>query len=192
MSASAVIVFVKEPEAGKVKTRLAADVGHEKALEVYERLLAHTDSQSAHQNRFIFFSGNPDGINHFQGKDEWIAQSAGDLGERIAHAFSIVFSKGYSKVLIIGSDCPDLTTEIIDKALASLDENSACLGPAEDGGYYLLGLTKPMPELFTNMPWSTDEVAAITISRLDEQDLTLLPTLRDIDTVADLKAVGWE
>ena len=191
---AALIIFVKEPVPGKVKTRLAASIGNKAALEIYERLLGHTDHISSGFKRFIFYSGNPAMIEHFnKEEDTWIEQHDGDLGKRIAVAFNHVFDSGHHSAIIIGSDCAQLTADGIQHAVDGVEQGNTVLGPALDGGYYLLGLTKPSPQLFADMPWSTADVAQITRDRIIVQgeELMELPVLRDVDHEEDLNAIGW-
>lgn len=190
----ALIIFVRKPELGKVKTRLAATMGEEKALEVYVQLLEHTNqiSNSVNADKFVFY------FNKIEENDLWSSdtfvkklQSEGDLGEKMCSAFSTLFDEGYKQVVIIGSDCPQLTTEIIEDAFDMLQQNDAVLGPANDGGYYLLGIKKLYAVLFSNIKWSTDQVLSQTLAACDIAGLSngLLPELRDIDTEADLNSM---
>ena len=188
----AVIIFVRNPELGKVKTRLAKGIGEEKTLEVYIELLQHTCDVATKVDcdKFVYYS---DFINE---NDLWENEyfqkrlQAGEmLGDRMMLAFMELFQLGYSKLLIIGSDCPELTSFIIDDAFDMLDANDVVIGPSSDGGYYLLGLRKLIPELFTNKKWSTDTVLADTIKDTVRLRTTcvFLPELSDIDTVEDLQ-----
>jgi len=191
---AALIIFVKEPVPGKVKTRLAASIGDSAALDVYGRLLAHTDQISDGFKRYIFYAGNPEKIKHFsKANDIWEEQNAGNLGERMSAAFTFVFDQGHQGAIIIGSDCAQLAKEGIERAVDEVNEGRNVLGPALDGGYYLLGLPQHDPTLFVDMPWSTDRVAQITRERMIGQGKTPveLPTLRDVDYLEDLKAIGW-
>lgn len=194
MGHEALIIFVKEPQLGKVKTRLAATIGDITALDIYQRLLAHTDSISAGFERYIFVDGDPIKIGQFdQRSDHWVEQQGEDLGARMLHAFDHVLSQGHKKAVIIGSDCADLTNEHIRSGFDRIGPESMVIGPALDGGYYLLGLDKPYPELFQKMTWSNNEVASCTIKRATKLglDITSLEKLRDIDTEDDLMATGW-
>lgn len=184
------IIFVKNPVLGKVKTRLAADIGDERALEVYEQLLKITRNEAAKANctRHVFYSDeivsdawDDDSFNKF-------VQEGSDLGERMNNAFEQVFALGARKAIIIGSDCPGLTTEIIENSFCVLDEHDVAIGPAKDGGYYLLGMKKQLPFLFEGKKWSTDSVLSETIHDLKENRLSygMLIELSDLDTVKDL------
>ena len=185
------IIFIKNPELGHVKTRLAASVGDEKALAVYQRLLKITRDQTqlAPCIRHLCYS------NHVDENDDWDreyfhkhVQSDGDLGARMLGALQGAFNREAKKVVIIGSDCPEITTEIISDAFASLDKYDVVVGPAKDGGYYLIGMTCPLPMLFKNKKWSTDSVFSDTVLDLTKMGLThyRLKELSDLDTVSDL------
>ena len=186
----AIIIFVRNPELGKVKTRLAKEIGEEQALQVYTELLQHTHAITSQVDcdRFVFYT---DAINK---NDLWNVgfekrlQEGETLGDRMLLAFFDLFQQGYSKVIIIGSDCPELTSFIIEDAFDKLYTSDVVIGPSTDGGYYLLGLTKLVPPLFTNKQWSTDTVLADTINDIDHlrKSYSLLTELSDIDTADDL------
>ncbi len=188
---NAIILFVRKPEYGKVKTRLAADIGEEKALEIYEMLLQHTQSISAkvQAEKFVFYA------TEICEDDIWneykkFAQHGTNLGGRIEFAFKNIFAEHYENVMIIGSDCFELTNEIIEEAFSLLEKNEVVIGPAKDGGYYLLGMKKMYSTIFQNINWSTHEVFDQTLQKIKSLDLRygLLPVLRDVDTVQDLPA----
>ena len=189
----ALIIFVRNPQLGKVKTRLAATLGEEKALAIYQQLLAHTlvITKNCVAEKYVFYAGA------LAEKDQWeqegykqLLQQEGDLGEKMHHAFETVFSAGHQKVVIIGSDCIELTEALIAEAFHGLDKNDAVIGPANDGGYYLLGLKQIYAPLFLNKPWSTDAVYAATIKDFEAVQLSfsVLPVLIDIDTEEDWNA----
>ena len=192
---TALIVFVRHPELGKVKTRLAKVIGDEKALEVYRLLLDRTRQVTLSLNcrKFIYYA---DGIpEHDQWTDPGYTkrqQFGNDLGERMANAFRELFEQGFKRALIIGSDCYQLRTTILNDAIAFLDEQHAVIGPTFDGGYYLLGMNHFIPELFKDKAWSTAQVCEQTIGNLNElfQSFTLLEKLHDVDCEADLKISG--
>jgi rSAM/selenodomain-associated transferase 1 len=123
-----------------------------------------------------------------------IAQAGEDLGARMALAFADVFAQGYRRVLVIGTDLPTLPGSAFGEALTLLDAHDLVLGPARDGGYYLIGLRKPAPELFAGIPWSTDRVLALTQTKAAAAGLktALLPVRRDVDTLDDLLALIGE
>lgn len=191
MNKSLLIIFAKNPELGKVKTRLAATVGDEVALAIYFQLLRKTRevARSLDHDKVVYYS------NHLEKGDLWsedhfrkAVQLGGDLGERMKNAFTDAFDQGYERVCIIGSDCMDISAEIIEEAFGKLKNRDAVIGASEDGGYYLLGMSKLVPELFDNKAWSTDEVFIATLEdflRLG-LDHAELPVLNDIDTEKDL------
>lgn len=185
------IIFVKNPELGKAKTRLAATIGDESALEVYKRLLNRTRdiTQDVNADKVVFYNQFVDDQDLWHNDVyEKKLQIQGNLGEKMLNAFEWAFSSGYEQVCIIGSDCYDLTTEIIDGAFTSLQTNQAVIGPSEDGGYYLIGMSKFLPQVFKNKEWSTETVFSETIKDFEEGALSFetLTTLNDIDTEEDL------
>ena len=189
----ALIIFARNPELGKCKTRLAKTIGDEAALEIYKHLLLHTSNvaKSIAADRYIFYS------EAIQKKDIWDdgifkkkRQFEGDLGMKMEHAFSLIFQMGYDKVIIIGSDLLELKPKHINQAFQYLNTHDAVIGPAKDGGYYLLGLTRMHEFLFKNKSWSTPTVLEETLNDLSEKNIkfTTLETLNDIDTYDDLLA----
>ncbi|MGF7079116.1 TIGR04282 family arsenosugar biosynthesis glycosyltransferase [Mucilaginibacter sp. UYCu711] len=192
---TALIIFVRHPELGKVKTRLAKVIGDEKALEVYKLLLQHTRQITLPLNcrKFIYYA---DGVPEH---DSWTdpgytkrQQFGNDLGQRMANAFGELFEQGFKRVLIIGSDCYQLRTAILDDAIALLNGHHAVVGPTFDGGYYLLGMNHFIPELFKDKAWSTDQVYQQTIKDLNDlsQSFIMLDKLHDVDEAADLEVNG--
>jgi rSAM/selenodomain-associated transferase 1 len=188
----ALIIFVRNPVSGKVKTRLAATMGNEKALAVYRFLLSHTKNITENTSpvKFIYYA---DFINE---NDLWNGytkkmQQGNDLGERMKNAFETVLELGYKKVCIIGSDCYDLNATIITHAFKSLDLFDTTLGPATDGGYYLLGMQAPIKNIFDNILWSTDKVFTQTEKLIKQQQhsLHLLPALNDVDEEPDINFI---
>lgn len=195
LSTTALVIFVRNPICGQVKTRLAKDIGDERALEIYQQLLQHTlkITRNLGFRKFVYYA---DEVSDY---DLWSVpgftkrkQNGNDLGERMLNSFKELFDQGFTQIIIIGSDCLQLKTETLEQAVALLESNNAVIGPARDGGYYLLGLTKFYPDLFIDKPWSTDKVFAKTISDFKEQGISyaMLEELRDIDTVADLMDNG--
>lgn len=194
---NALIIFIKNPELGKVKTRLARTVGDVKALEIYLQLQEITHktileyAKEAPILPYLFYS------NFIDSDDKWPndfyvkkVQTGADLGERMLHAFQDVLKK-HQKACIIGSDCPTLSASIISQAFESLEDNAYCIGPSVDGGYYLLGINQTVETdidfLFENIAWSTENVLPETVKRIGEnnQKYVLLPTLNDIDDEED-------
>jgi len=191
----ALILFVRNPEIGKVKTRLARDIGDEKALMVYEKLLNRTLEVSLPIRcpKFVYYDEaiNPNDLWNVAGYVKKVQEGA-DLGERMFNAFKDLFYLGFEKVLIIGSDCFDLKTEIIGDGFKLLNTNKVVIGPATDGGYYLMGMNMLIPDLFFDKAWSTDQVMEQTINELRRMSISygLLPELNDIDDIEDLRASG--
>ncbi|MGH7889035.1 MAG: TIGR04282 family arsenosugar biosynthesis glycosyltransferase [Thermodesulfobacteriota bacterium] len=188
------LIFVKYPEPGKVKTRLAEDIGKEKAAEIYSWMaetVIRNASKSKDYKTTIFFDPPEREIdveNWLNGSVRLLPQEGKSLGERMSNAFREVFSHGAGKTIIIGTDCVEISDEIISQAFDVLDLVDVVLGPAEDGGYYLLGLKKPAPKIFDDIDWSTELVLNQTLRKIEEQGLrfVLLKKLRDIDTVNEL------
>ena len=188
---SALLIFLRNPVLGQVKTRLAAGVGAVRALAVYRELLAHTRAvtQALPVAKTLYYA---DYVNL---EDEWSnslfakkLQPSGDLGERMAAAFAGTFAAGASRVVIIGTDCPDISTDLLTTAFAQLTDHDVVVGPAADGGYYLLGLRRFVPELFADIAWSTAQVLPQTLQRCQRVGLSVaqLPVLSDLDTADDL------
>lgn len=188
------IIFVKNLEKGRVKTRLAADVGDEKALKIYHKLLLYTReiTKQLNADKAVYYS---EGIDN---NDLWDnmnfskhLQQGTDLGMRMQNAFAEAFAQGKQRVIIIGSDCLELETYMIKEAFAVLENNDVVLGPAKDGGYYLLGMKKFLPTLFEDKEWSTPDLLMDTILDLKKMNTKyyLLKTLNDIDTAADLEGL---
>lgn len=190
MSKNALIVFQKNAVAGKVKTRIAVTTGDQQALEIYQWLTARTHSvlRESGVETFLFFSEYiPDSdIETLQGFHLKV-QSSGDLGQRMSSAFQNLYSEGFDKVIIIGTDCPGLTALDLKNAFLMLDSCDLVFGPALDGGYYLLGTRQFQPELFEDIPWSTDKVLELTLEKVDQIGLNyeLMKVLSDIDTFED-------
>lgn len=184
------MIFVKNPEPGKVKTRLAETAGREKALTIYKKLLTYTQkiTELLDIDKQIWYS------RYVGDGDEWDpknytkkVQQGKDLGERMKHAFEEAFSKGYQRVVIIGSDCAELTAKLIQQAFTSLKDHDVVVGPSFDGGYYLLGMNAFHPGLFDEIEWSTSRVLPQTTEKVKQKklDLYLLPKLNDVDDEAD-------
>jgi len=190
MQTSLLMVFVRNPQLGTVKTRLATTVGDKVALEIYIELMRHT-AEVTHKvsaDKKVFYS------EKIEQNDVWnkmnfskALQTKGTLGQRMENAFRTAFEKGYKKVLIVGSDLYSLKTSHIEKALHQLDKKEVVIGPAQDGGYYLLGLKKNLPALFCNKSWGTSSVLNETLNDLKLKSIFLMKTLNDIDNFEDLK-----
>ena len=184
------IIFARKPVLGQVKTRLAATIGDLKALNIYKRLLTHTRSvaslSTCHGFAFLTEKDEDDFWNGFSCE----LQSGDSLGDRMHEAFDLLFRKGYHHCVIIGSDCPKLTKEIINSAFDNLETNDIVIGAAADGGYYLLGMKKLHSSLFKNKNWSTENVFIQTLIDIKKQELTYhtMPVLNDVDEEKDIPA----
>jgi rSAM/selenodomain-associated transferase 1 len=184
------LIFIRNPQLGKVKTRLARTVGDAEALRIYRILLEKTRAAASgvRAERWLFYSDFVDD------NDEWPAaefikktQANGDLGERMEQAFQTAFEAGAKKVVIIGSDCPALTGDLLQQAFDALDHADFVLGPVPDGGYYLLGMKHLEPTVFRGIAWSTETVRAHTFEKIKAagKSCFLLPLLSDVDTEED-------
>ncbi len=195
INAALLMVFVKNPVYGRVKTRLAQEVGPDKALSIYWQLLAHTRdiTQGLDVGKFIYYSHQLPETDLWAYIDHKNAiQPEGDLGQRMAAAFQENL-RYYGRVIIIGSDNPELKTHHLNTAFEHLKEKDVVIGPAKDGGYYLLGMRTYQPALFQGIRWSTDKVWEQTLSKIQHLSLsyTTLPVQNDIDTYQDWVASSW-
>ena len=195
MMKEALLIFAKNPEYGKVKTRLASTIGDAQALSIYEQLLKCTISvtKDLPVDKIIFYSDfviEKDGWkNNIYGKK---IQDGKSLGSKMKNAFISSFTVGYEKIVIIGTDCFELEEKHILKAFEELKKVDVVIGPAKDGGYYLLGMKKMYESIFENVDWSTDRVLKQTLSICGKLNLSvfLLPELNDIDDEEDLRNQG--
>ncbi len=195
-----VLFFIKNPEKAKVKTRLASAIGDKMAVNLYKRFLLEMLS-TLNRGTFLFYvcfhpEDSLNDLKNWLGEDHLYTPQIGEnLGEKMKNAFIEAFSMKFKRVLLIGSDIPDLPLEFIDEAFKSLDEKDAVIGPSVDGGYYLIGFKDKtfLPRAFEKIPWSTKRVFDETMKVLENQKLTVhtLQPLRDIDTVKDLKGRGF-
>ena len=192
----AVLVFVKHPEPGRVKTRLAATLGAEPAAEIYRRLVAEVFARLPDDAQAIACFDPPGRREEIErwlnriaaGKAlHFLPQAAGDLGARLTHAFAETFALGYGQVAATGTDCVEIDAPIFTEAWTALDTHDMALGPSRDGGYYLIALTAACAPLFENIPWSTGRVLAETLARAASKNLRvhLLPMRHDVDTEED-------
>lgn len=196
----AVLVFVRAPERGRVKTRLAAALGDDAALRIYRRLAEHTLREAAAlagEGVRVRVHHTPadagDAVRAWLGDGPvYLPQAEGDLGRRMEDAFARAFAEGAERVVIVGSDLPDVSASLLRRALDALDAHPAVIGPARDGGYYLLGLTRPVDGIFDGIAWSTADVLAATLARFRAAgiDPVRLETLADVDEAEDLPE-GW-
>lgn len=194
MNKEALIIFVKKPEIGRVKTRLAESIGDERALAVYHKLLERTlaVTQPLAMDKFVYYT--PEIVHDDLWNDDLYfkaLQAEGDLGQKMQTAFEERFEAGYRQVCIIGSDCYQLSSQILEQAFEELSQHDVVIGPSSDGGYYLLGMKKLIPSLFTHKPWSSEKVLEQTVADIKQQQLScfLLPELTDVDREEDLKTM---
>jgi len=185
------IIFVRNPEPGKVKSRLAKSIGPERALSVYKKLLAKTrktllklDIQKRVSYSDICIEDDIWENDIFQK----VVQKGETLGERMYYAIEHAHHEFYQKICIIGSDIFELTAAIIEKAFKLLDDNDIVIGPAKDGGYYLIGMKRPIREIFNDKEWGTNTVLVQTLKDIRKLGLeyALLPELNDIDIIEDI------
>ncbi|AMR27457.1 hypothetical protein A0257_10355 [Hymenobacter psoromatis] len=185
--------MARHPVLGQGKTRLASTIGPAAALTVYHELLAHTRAATAgvSATKTVWLAGapTPDAPDYWPGYAQH-PQPAGDLGQRMHTAFATAFAAGATKAVIIGTDCPELTTELLDQAFAQLDAQDVVLGPALDGGYYLLGMKGLISDFCLEKEWSTASVCPATLADAARLGLrvALLSPLADVDTADDLAA----
>ncbi len=190
MQKNLLIVFVKNIVLGKVKTRLAKTIGSNGALNVYIKLYDITERESLlvkKTDTHVYFSDVV--INSKWKNAQKSVQQGADLGEKMMNAFKKGFEDGYQNIICIGSDLPEISSEIIENAFEKLNQTDLVFGPATDGGYYLLGMNKPLFYIFDNKPWSTNALLELTINEISNKQntYTLLDVLNDIDTIEDLK-----
>lgn len=188
MTKNLLIVFVKNIILGKVKTRLAKTIGDEGAFQIYSELVGITEQETQRVNaiRHIYFSDVI--ISSKWENDQKFTQEGADLGIRMKNAIQNGFDQGFENIIVIGSDLPDISSEVIEKAFEQLQSNDVVFGPAYDGGYYLLGMSQMIPSIFDNKPWSQSNLLECTLDEISEQgkSISLLQTLNDIDTFEDL------
>ncbi len=190
-----VLVFAKAPREGHVKTRLARDIGPRNATELYMRVGKRVVGQLASHPLTIWYDP-PHAraeMEAWLGDQDYRAQPGGDLGARLSFAFGEHFLAQTSPAIAVGMDAPDVDAALIERAFVELQQADVVLGPAEDGGYYLIGLSRMFQSLFEAVPWSTAEVFAATVQRCEDAGLRLrlLETLADMDTVADARNLGF-
>ncbi len=193
-----ILLFIKGPIKGLVKSRLAVDLGQDAALELYRNFVLdsiETIRKTGCAFRIFFYPAwTRHAVTVLLGPQyQCMAQEGRDLGERMEHAFSRVFSEGWHRAVLMGSDIPDLTADVILDAFESLQANDVVIGPAEDGGYYLIGFNDSTfaPRIFNGIAWSTNTVFPATIEKLKSYPARIhfAPRWRDVDTVDDLRAL---
>jgi Uncharacterized protein conserved in bacteria len=197
---TAFVVFARDPQLGRVKTRLAATLGDARALDIYLQLGTRTIAAVARAaarragSRIVIAhtcEGDTSKLRDWLGTNfEYRPQCTGDLGARMAAAIATEVSRGRPKVIVVGTDCPDLDAEVLCAAAAALESADVVLGPAADGGYYLIAVRAPHPALFDDIPWSSADTLRVTLSAARRAGLTvtLLDERTDIDTAGDWNA----
>lgn len=190
------IVFTRYPEIGKTKTRLIPAIGAEKAADIQRQMTEYTlkiVAQAQMDINFdvnVFFNGgNLDLMEKWLGDEySYQRQTDGDLGKKMYFAFEDCFNSGSQQVVIIGIDCPSLSSQILYQAFTALESNQMVIGGADDGGYYLLGLTQLPKSLFEDINWGTETVftQTMTIAQKLNYKIYQLPVLKDIDRPEDL------
>ncbi len=188
------IIFIKNPIKGNVKTRIADTASDKKALLIYKKLLDYTREvalqvDAGRQLWYSRFTDNNDAWDNEQ-FDKY-TQEGESLGLRMSNAFEQAFNNGCSKAIIIGSDCAQLKAEHVELAYLALDEDDVVIGPSEDGGYYLLGMNRYLPKLFEDKQWSTPQVFKQTLDDCKERGYSchILEKLNDVDTESDWQQV---
>ncbi|MBZ0326766.1 MAG: TIGR04282 family arsenosugar biosynthesis glycosyltransferase [Altibacter sp.] len=191
-SKRALLIFTRNPELGRCKTRLAKVIGDENALAVYTVLLKHTAAitRPVDADKFVYYS------EKIHTNDIWDdavfrkkLQRGDDLGARMENAFTEIFASGYNEVVIIGSDMYDLRTPDLQNAFLQLEKHDVVIGPAEDGGYYLLGMKCLEQKVFSNKNWGTNSVLKATLHDLKNDLVFKLPLRNDIDVYEDLRDI---
>ena len=192
-------MFARAPELGRVKTRLAADVGPLRALEIYRQLGERVIREVRRSPAHLVIAYDPPELEPVM--RAWLGdsfayepQSDGDLGTRMAKAMTARIVAGAERIVVIGTDCPSVTADTITAAFAALDAADVVFGPALDGGYYLVGAMRVHECLFHDIPWSTAHTLDVSLARARAAGLrvALLPPMRDIDTAADWRAYRKE
>jgi rSAM/selenodomain-associated transferase 1 len=184
------IIFTRNPILGKVKTRLAKTVGDKTALDIYTFLLKKTKEITLDSpcDKVVYYSekiikNDIWNCNSFRKE----VQFGEDLGAKMKNSFYDAFENNYRKVVLIGSDIYDLESYHINEAFKKLDTNDVVMGPALDGGYYLIGLKKMHPKIFDNKRWGSSTVRKDTLKNLEKVDVHLLPVLNDVDVIEDIE-----
>jgi rSAM/selenodomain-associated transferase 1 len=191
MEGKLLIIFVKNPQISKVKTRLAKDIGPKKALATYLHLLQRTKkaTENLKVDKVIYYSDYIEKEGCFSSsKFKKQLQEGSDLGARMYNAFKQGFRDNYKNIVLIGSDLWDLDQLIVEKSFQALENYEFVLGPTYDGGYYLIGMNQLQQEVFLNIKWSSKTVFKDTMRHVKKIPHHILSTLNDIDTFEDLKA----
>ncbi len=186
------MIFTRNPELGKCKTRLAATIGDQAALDIYKFLLQHTVeiTQNLQATKEVHYSVKVRDNDIWNSEIYTKKQQSGDhLGKRMENAFQNGFTEGYENIVIIGSDIYDLNQKDIENAFAALETHNYVIGPAQDGGYYLFGMKSLNSRVFRNKEWGTDTVLKDTLIDLETENVKLLEERNDIDYYEDIKNI---
>ena len=196
MTTETLIIYSRYPEPGKTKTRMIPALGAEGAANLQRKMTEHTlnTAKQLKSDRNInlevhFAGGDKQLMSDWLGTDiKYVSQVVGDLGDKMQSSFQQAFDADNQRIVTIGIDCPDINLKILNNAFNALQQQELVLGVAEDGGYYLIGLNKPVPQLFNNINWGTDAVLKQTKAIADELNLNThyLTTLPDVDRPEDL------
>lgn len=197
-SSRSLVIFANAPEKGRVKSRIAADLGPDVALTAYRTLAEHAVAAASHVEwcrKTIAYAPNGTGDamrNWFGDLFDYLAQGDGDLGKRMLAALERAFAEGADRVTLIGVDCPGVTEAVIDEAFLRLDQADVVIGPSFDGGYYLIGMKKPQKALFTDIPFGTGDTLQRTLAAARRASIrvSLLEWKRDVNTGDAWKAVS--
>ncbi len=194
MAVEHLIIFVKNPIPGTVKTRIARTVGNDKAVEVYRHLITYTQNLThpLPWHGVVYYGDFVNADDGWNGYEKQLQQGA-DLGERMMNAFREQFEAGAQRVIIIGSDCLDLRAEHLKQAFCALEHTDVVIGPAYDGGYYLLGMKQLHSFLFEHKPWSQSSLLNLTLNELQQKGVSyeLLEELADVDEWEDYLRYIW-
>lgn len=187
------VLMLKAPKPGTVKTRLAKDLGNERAAEIYRILVKHQVSELPPEFpaeiHFAPADAEPDLRDWLGERFAYRAQCEGDLGERLVHSAKHVFENPATGLIFLGGDCPHITAALLRECIEQLQNHDVVLGPACDGGYYLIAIRKDRPHLFHGIDWGSERVLEQTLLRIHEGGLLhfLLPELEDVDDLG-----SWE
>lgn len=203
MSDTALVVMARYPELGKTKTRLARSIGDEHTLRLYTAFLTDLVQRFAGQAWHLHWAYTPADVDYqafitslapqYTQEMKSFPQQGPDLGARLHSVFHWTRDQGYKKSIIIGSDSPQVSLAVVNRAQAALDDADVVLGPADDGGYYLLAMSHPY-DVFSNIPMSTPSVAQMTIAAAERQGLQvrIIDSLFDVDELADLQRLDQQ
>lgn len=203
MNDTAIVLFLRVPEKGRIKTRLSKFLDKGFVLRLYKAfILDLLETVSDFQHLFLFFwpPEKKENLKRWLGtKYQFQHQQGTDIGQKMSHAFESIFSKGFERIILMGTDIPEIDKALINDAVNALDGNDAVIGPCEDGGYYLIGMNSKVfsDSIFKGIEWSGPEVLSETTLVFQQRNIQyqMLKTLNDIDTIQDFEALkqkAWE